>query len=731
MPGIFTNFERQTRGHQKIHGRFRTNCLRLPAAALLLLAAGSASGQDTLSLASGSVAAGQTVSLDLSLTAPASGGPAGLEWTYSYPASTFSSVSVAAGPAAVAAGKSVSCSGGSGSYTCMLFGLNSLTLSSGVVATATFTTPAAVASTSSSIQILNSTGVTLGDSAVSVTATGGQVNVISPYTVTGMTCSPAMVTIPGSAACSVALSAPAPVGGLTVTTGVASGASVTIPPSVVVPAGSNSANFTVSVAAGSSSTAVAANVSAAAAKTAVLSASLNGTSQNFTLTLTSPPPASIAASAGTPQTATVSTAFAAGLQAIVKDASNNPVSGVTVTFTAPGSGASATFAGSATAAALTNASGIAVSPVPVANAVAGAYSVSAAAPGLTPVTFALTNTVAVSSPGSATFVKMDTTTQGNWKSVYGKDGYNVILDGASNPSYVTPAASGQSNYTWAASTSSARALQKATNPADRIAATWFANSPFTIDMNIGDTATHQVALYFLDWDSTARREKIDVLNASGTVLNTQTLTSSFNGGIYLLWNVSGHVKFRITPNAGANAVVSGLFFDAPTSSAATATFVKMDATTQGNWKSVYGPDGYNVIADGTSNPSYVTPAVSGQLTTTWAASSSDPRALQRATNPAGRIAACWHSTAPFTIDMNISDTATHQVAMYFLDWDSTTRRQTVTVLDANGTVLNTQALTSSFNAGVYLIWNVSGHVQFRITPNGGANAVVSGLFFEP
>jgi len=427
----------------------------------------------------------------------------------------------------------------------------------------------------------------------------------------------------------------------------------------------------------------------------------------------------------------VSTAFAAGLQAIVKDASNNPVSGVTVTFTAPGSGASATFAGSATAAALTNASGIAVSPVPLANAVAGAYSVSAAAPGLTPVTFALTNTVAVSSPGSATFVKMDTTTQGNWKSVYGKDGYNVILDGASNPSYVTPAASGQSNYTWAASTSSARALQKATNPADRIAATWFANSPFTIDMNIGDTATHQVALYFLDWDSTARREKIDVLNASGTVLNTQTLTSSFNGGIYLLWNVSGHVKFRITPNAGANAVVSGLFFDAPTSSAATATFVKMDATTQGNWKSVYGPDGYNVIADGTSNPSYVTPAVSGQLTTTWAASSSDPRALQRATNPAGRIAACWHSTAPFTIDMNISDTATHQVAMYFLDWDSTTRRQTVTVLDANGTVLNTQALTSSFNAGVYLIWNVSGHVQFRITPNGGANAVVSGLFFEP
>jgi YD repeat-containing protein len=54
---------------------------------------------------------------------------------------------------------------------------------------------------------------------------------------------------------------------------------------------------------------------------------------------------------------------------------------------------------------------------------------------------------------AASFVKMDTTTQGNWHGVYGADGYNVIGDQASNPSYVTPVASGQSLYTWASSTS--------------------------------------------------------------------------------------------------------------------------------------------------------------------------------------------------------------------------------------------------------------------------------------
>ena len=45
--------------------------------------------------------------------------------------------------------------------------------------------------------------------------------------------------------------------------------------------------------------------------------------------------ASIAASAGTPQSATVNTAFATALQAIVKDANGNPLSGVSVTFAAP------------------------------------------------------------------------------------------------------------------------------------------------------------------------------------------------------------------------------------------------------------------------------------------------------------------------------------------------------------------------------------------------------------
>jgi hypothetical protein len=82
--------------------------------------------------------------------------------------------------------------------------------------------------------------------------------------------------------------------------------------------------------------------------------------------------ATITATAGTPQSATINTAFATGLQATVKDAGGNPMSGVTVTFTAPASGASGKFGGSATATAVTNSLGIATAPTFTANGTAGA-----------------------------------------------------------------------------------------------------------------------------------------------------------------------------------------------------------------------------------------------------------------------------------------------------------------------------------------------------------------------
>jgi 5-hydroxyisourate hydrolase-like protein (transthyretin family) len=128
----------------------------------------------------------------------------------------------------------------------------------------------------------------------------------------------------------------------------------------------------------------------------IVTASATGvaTSANFSLTNLGNPPASITATAGTPQSATINTAFAAQLQVTVKDSGNNPVNGVAVTFIAPASGPSGTFAGGVNTA-TTNAQGIATSTVFTANSAAGGpYTVTASVTGVaTPASFSLTNLV--------------------------------------------------------------------------------------------------------------------------------------------------------------------------------------------------------------------------------------------------------------------------------------------------------------------------------------------------
>jgi uncharacterized protein (TIGR03437 family) len=161
--------------------------------------------------------------------------------------------------------------------------------------------------------------------------------------------------------------------------------------------------------------------------------------------------------------------------------------------------------------------------------------------------------------GAATFVKTDTTTQGNWKGVYGSDGYVLINDGVKYPSYAQVTANGQTPYVWATSTSDVRAVQKASADG-RLASSWYSDNGFSIDLNLTDGLTHQLALYCLDWDDKGRAERVEMFDAAtGALLDSRSL-SSFAGGQYVVWNVAGHIRINMVLTAGSNAVVSGLFF---------------------------------------------------------------------------------------------------------------------------------------------------------------------------
>ena len=91
------------------------------------------------------------------------------------------------------------------------------------------------------------------------------------------------------------------------------------------------------------------------------------------------------------------------------------------------------------------------------------------------------------------------------------------------------------------------------------------------------------------------------------------------------------------------------------------------------------------------------------------------------------LAKCHHFGEDYT------DGQTHQLALYLLDWDGYGggRSEQVQILNAaTGQVLDTESV-SNFSNGEYLIWNVSGNIQIKITNlNSNSSAVLDGLFLD-
>jgi hypothetical protein len=169
---------------------------------------------------------------------------------------------------------------------------------------------------------------------------------------------------------------------------------------------------------------------------------------------------------------------------------------------------------------------------------------------------------------------------------------------------------------------------------------------------------------------------------------------------------------------------------------ASARFLRSDGATQGSWKSVFGSEGYMVVGDATNLPAYASVTTTGASTRTWAATTSESRALQKATG-VDRVAAEWYNPTSFEIAINLTDNKVHQLAMYVVAWEEPYyRAQRIEVLDAvTRTVLDSQEFYTT-DSGQYLVWQLSGNVVIRVTnlydpyEPVDPDAIVSGLFFD-
>jgi hypothetical protein len=233
------------------------------------------------------------------------------------------------------------------------------------------------------------------------------------------------------------------------------------------------------------------------------------------------------------------------------------------------------------------------------NTVAGTYTFSARATdnaGATATSSPVTVTVNSSTgggtnPASGTFVKTDSTTKGNWIGAYGSQGYTIVGDGQSVPTFGAVTPSGNLVYTWAPSTTDGRALQKVGGN-DRIAAVWYAPDALNIDFNFTDTNPHRVALYVMDWDRSGRSQRFQILDASNNAVLATTDVSAFEEGKYLVWDLKGNVRIRVSRLSGNNAVVEGVFFDAAPKTRGGGTLKVKGASVQGLQLEIAGDTGF-------------------------------------------------------------------------------------------------------------------------------------------
>jgi subtilase family serine protease len=173
----------------------------------------------------------------------------------------------------------------------------------------------------------------------------------------------------------------------------------------------------------------------------------------------------------------------------------------------------------------------------------------------------VSNWNSVASSGSAKYIGVDATTQGAWTGKFGSNGELIANDLNKPPAFAVISFTNDSLYTWAASTKDVRALQASSGSSTRIATCYYATTNFEINVNLTDGNTHRIALYLLDWDTTARAETISIIDAkTKAALDTESF-SGFHNGVYAAWNIKGNVTIQITKTGGPNAVVSGVFID--------------------------------------------------------------------------------------------------------------------------------------------------------------------------
>ncbi|HEY6874890.1 MAG TPA: fibronectin type III domain-containing protein, partial [Candidatus Dormibacteraeota bacterium] len=170
-----------------------------------------------------------------------------------------------------------------------------------------------------------------------------------------------------------------------------------------------------------------------------------------------------------------------------------------------------------------------------------------------------------------------------------------------------------------------------------------------------------------------------------------------------------------------------------TAFATTATLLPYTQSPQGNWAGTYGGDGYALLGWNGSSDLVFLPGVTLTLDNgsrfEWSGSTTAVQALE-SPDTTTRHAATWYDNAQVRLHLTFASAYSGTVHLYALDWDTTGRRETVTVNDGSGP--QTANITTDFSGGAWINAPINvaagGTITITATQTAGLNAVLAGIF---
>ena len=167
-------------------------------------------------------------------------------------------------------------------------------------------------------------------------------------------------------------------------------------------------------------------------------------------------------------------------------------------------------------------------------------------------------------------------------------------------------------------------------------------------------------------------------------------------------------------------------------SATTATLVGYTQAPQGNWVGSYGANGYALLGwNGTDLVSL--PQSSLVLDQgarfEWSSGTNSVQALQ-SPDASTRHAAAWYDDNQVRLHLTFPSAYNGPLHLYAMDWDTSARRETVTIND--GSSLQSANISTDFSQGAWVnvLVNVAagGALNITVTHTAGLNAVLAGIF---